>query len=83
MPFWLTKFSVSPARKPPIDTVPLASVVLSGSLSVRPESSTAAEPCAVKVTVAPAVTTGASSTAVIFTVLVAAVLFRRRRSPAR
>ncbi len=74
MPFWLVKLSVSPATKPPIDTVPLDKAVLSASLTVRPESSTTAEPCAVKLTVAPAVTTGASSTAVMVTVLAAAVL---------
>ena len=59
-----------------IDTEALTRVVLSASLRVRPASSTTAEPCSVKPTVAPAVTTGASLTAVTFTVLVAAALSR-------
>ncbi len=75
MPFWSVKFSVSPAKKPvPIDTVALARFWLSASLTVRVEESATAEPCSVKLTVVPAVTTGASLTAVMFTVLAAAVL---------
>ncbi len=73
MPFWSVKFSVSPAKKPElIDTVALAWFVLSLSVSVRPASSTTAAPCSVKLTVAPATTTGAPT----FTVLVAAALSR-------
>ncbi len=76
MPFWLVKFSVSPVRKLPIDTVAPVSVVLSTSLTVSKLSSGMTPPPALKVAVAPTVTTGASSTAVMFSVLVAAVLFR-------
>ena len=49
---------VSPVIKPPMVTVALASVELVASLTVRPASSTTAEPPPVKVAVEPAVTVG-------------------------
>src|SRR5262249_36251092 len=56
MPFWVVKFSVSPARKLAglIETVAPARVRLSESLTARGLSSTTAAPPPWKVTVAPA-----------------------------